>query len=50
MSSEQSMRAWLEDNPPGRFGRFEYSVDALGADTAALDERLEPYREVVEVH
>jgi hypothetical protein len=42
---ERAVGVWMDDNPPNRFGRFEYSVDELGVDVAALDERLEPYRE-----
>jgi hypothetical protein len=36
---------WLAANPPNRFGRFEYSVDALGVDVVELDRQLDPYRE-----
>jgi len=39
------MTAWRDDNPPNRYGRFVYSVDALGVDVAALDRKLDPYRE-----
>ena len=42
---ESSMRTWLADNPSHRFGKFEYSVDALGVDVAELDRKLDPYRE-----
>jgi hypothetical protein len=44
-SFDTAMREWLADNPSNRFGRFEYSVDALGVDLPALERRLEPYRE-----
>lgn len=40
-----AMTAWRDDNPPNRYGRFVYSVDALGVDVAALDRKLDPYRE-----
>jgi hypothetical protein len=40
-----AMREWSAANPSNRFGRFTYEVDALGVDVAALDERLEPYRQ-----
>jgi hypothetical protein len=42
---EAEVRRWLAENPPNRFGRFEYSVDALGVDVAALDRQLDPYRD-----
>ena len=42
---ETGMKMWSAENPPHRFGRFTYSVDALGVDVAALDARLDPYRE-----
>jgi hypothetical protein len=42
---EDSARRWLDENPPNRFGRFEYSVDALGVDVVELDRQLDPYRE-----
>jgi hypothetical protein len=42
---ESAMRAWLADNPSGRYGKFEYSVDALGVDTRELGRLVEPYRE-----
>jgi hypothetical protein len=38
------MGAWMAANPSNRFGRFEYSVDALGVDVDALDQRVDPYR------
>jgi hypothetical protein len=40
-----SMQAWNAENPPHRFGRFTYSVDALGVDVDDLDRQLDPYRE-----
>ncbi len=40
-----AMQTWSDENPPNRYGRFAYSVDSLGFDIAALDRRLEPYRE-----
>jgi hypothetical protein len=42
---DAAMRTWSAENPSNRFGRFSYRVDALGVDVAALDERLQPYRE-----
>ena len=46
---EESMRRWLADNPSGRYGRFEYSVDALGVDMEELDRSLDPYRDRFQV-
>jgi hypothetical protein len=40
-----AMEAWSAHNPSHRYGRFTYSVDALGVDVAALDRKLDPYRE-----
>src|SRR5262249_7108969 len=40
-----AMRAWSAANPSNRYGRFTYSVDALGVDVAALDRQLDGYRE-----
>jgi hypothetical protein len=42
---DAAMRDWSAANPANRFGHFTYSVEALGVDVDALDERLEPYRE-----
>jgi hypothetical protein len=42
---EVAMRAWSAENPSNRYGRFTYSVDALGVDLADLDRRLDGYRE-----
>jgi hypothetical protein len=42
---ETAMRAWLSENPPGRFGTFTYSEQALGVDIDQLDRVLDPYRE-----
>jgi hypothetical protein len=42
---EHAMRTWMAENPSNRYGRFEYSVDALGVDLADLERRLAPYRE-----
>lgn len=42
---ETAMHTWLAENPPGRFGTFSYSQDALGVDVDALDRVLDPYRE-----
>jgi hypothetical protein len=42
---ERAMRAWLAENPPGQFGKFTYSQDALGVDVDQLDRALDPYRE-----
>ena len=42
---EGSMRGWMAENPSNRYGRFEYSVAALGVDVDELDHRLDPYRE-----
>ena len=42
---ETAMRAWLAENPPGRFGPFSYTESALGVDIDQLDQELDPYRE-----
>ncbi len=42
---EDAMRRWMAENPSNRYGRFEYSVAALGVDVDELDHRLDPYRE-----
>ena len=42
---EAAMRTWMAENPSNRYGRFEYSVAALGVDVDDLDRRLDPYRE-----
>jgi hypothetical protein len=42
---DTAMRTWSVQNPPGRYGRFTYSVEALGVDVADLDEKLQPYRD-----
>lgn len=42
---EEAMRTWMAENPSSRYGRFEYSVAALGVDVDELDHRLDPYRE-----
>jgi hypothetical protein len=35
----------MVENPSNRYGRFEYSVAALGVDLDDLDHLLDPYRE-----
>jgi hypothetical protein len=45
VSFERAMRTWMAENPSNRYGKFEYSVDALGVDLDDVDRRLEPYRE-----
>jgi hypothetical protein len=42
---EAEVVRWQHDNPPNRYGRFEYSVADLGVDVAELDGRLDPYRQ-----
>jgi hypothetical protein len=42
---EAAMHRWLAENPSNRYGRFAYSVDALGVDVEDLDRRLDAYRE-----
>jgi hypothetical protein len=42
---EGAMRAWLDENPADRFGRFTYSPDGLGVNLTELDKALQPYRE-----
>src|SRR5262249_11316667 len=42
---EEAMRTWSAANPPNRFGRFTYRADDLHTDLAALDRRLDPYRD-----
>jgi hypothetical protein len=42
---EDAMRTWMVENPSNRYGRFEYSVAALGVDLDDLDHLLDPYRE-----
>jgi hypothetical protein len=44
-SFEPAMRTWMVENPSNRYGRFAYSVDALGVDVDELDRQLEPYRD-----
>jgi hypothetical protein len=41
----EQIAAWSAANPPNRYGRFTYAVDALGVDLADLDGRLEPNRQ-----
>jgi hypothetical protein len=42
---DDAMRSWSAANSSHRHGRFEYRVDALGVDAAALDASLQPYRD-----
>ena len=42
---EAAMRTWMAQNPPSKYGRFVYSPQGLGVDLAALDRKLDPYRE-----
>lgn len=42
---DTAMLTWSAENPSGRYGRFTYSVEGLGADVVALDEQLQPYRD-----
>ena len=44
-SFEPAMRTWMAENPSNRYGRFTYSVEALGVDIDELDHQLQPYRE-----
>jgi hypothetical protein len=44
-SFEREMRTWMTENPSDRYGRFTYSIDALGVDIGELDRRLDAYRE-----
>jgi hypothetical protein len=46
---ERAMRDWMKANPADRFGKFTYSVDSLGIDPDALEERIAGYRRRFEV-
>lgn len=41
--AEQGMRAWLADNPQGKFGRHEYNLDRFGLVPGELRERFGRY-------
>jgi hypothetical protein len=42
---DAAMREWSAANPTNRFGHFTYRVESLGVDIAALDAKLQPYRD-----
>jgi hypothetical protein len=43
--TETAMRNYLANNKADRYGKFRYSTDVIGVDTAALHAEFEPYRQ-----
>jgi Sulfotransferase family len=43
LEAEAGMRAWLADNPQGKFGNHSYKLDAYGLTPAGLRPRFERY-------
>jgi Sulfotransferase family len=43
--AEAGMRAWLQENPQGRFGTHRYSLDQYGLSVDDLEPMLAPYLE-----
>jgi hypothetical protein len=43
--AEDAMRRYLADNRSDRYGKFRYSVDAIGEDVSILHREFAPYRE-----
>jgi hypothetical protein len=43
--AEASMRAYMDDNEQGKFGRHAYSLEPFGLDAGELTERFAPYVE-----
>ena len=43
--TETPMRAWLQSNKPDRYGKFVYSLGAIGEDIEALYREFSPYIE-----
>jgi hypothetical protein len=41
--AEGAMRAWLADNPQGKFGTHDYKLDAFGLRVEDVRERFAPY-------
>ena len=43
--AEADMRAYMDDNEQGKFGRHAYSLEPFGLDAGELTERFAPYVE-----
>ena len=48
-AAESGMRAWLDQNPQGRFGRHEYSLEQWGLSKAQLDPYFADYLRIHQV-
>lgn len=46
---EQKVRAWPDANPPGRYGKFEYSLDDFELDADEISHMFAPYHERFEI-
>ncbi len=44
-AADIAMRAYLDDNPQGKHGRVEYSLEEFGLSAGEVDERFSAYRE-----
>ena len=46
---ERRVRAWPDANPPGRYGKFEYSLDDFELDPDELSRMFAPYHDRFEI-
>jgi hypothetical protein len=48
-AAENAMRAWLADNPQGKFGKHEYALEQFGLTAERVRSMFEPYLSRYEV-
>ena len=46
---ERRMEVWVRDNPPGKRGRHNYSLEDFGIDPAKVRKRFNDYHEKFDV-